>query len=116
MMKTTDLPLPRSHQTGPWIMRVPVISMAHIPQSEAEALLNFDPEDEQSAGPDDPPLLAHIANQVGHLFLIEDIDEDDLPEYPHLRAVLIAVKARGYSYARLDAQGEIFEDLPQFDW
>jgi hypothetical protein len=30
--------------------------------------------------------------------------------------VLLAVKARGYGYARVDAQGELFDDLPQFDW
>jgi hypothetical protein len=114
-MKTTDLPHP-SQQAGPWIMQVPVISTAHLPQAEAEALLNLDPEDVENAGPDDPPLLAHIADRVGHLFLIEDLDEDALPGFPQLRAVLLAVKARGYGYARVDAQGELFEDLPQFDW
>ncbi len=114
-MKTTDLPYP-NQQTGPWIMQVPVISTAHLPQAEAEALLNLDPHDLQNAGPDDPPLLAHIADRVGHLFIIEDLDQGDLPDFPILRAVLLAVKARGYSYARLDAQGEVFDDLPQFDW
>jgi hypothetical protein len=114
-MKTTDLPHPSQH-AGPWIMQVPVISTAHLPQAEAEALLNLDPEDVENAGPDDPPLLAHIADRIGHLFLIEDLDEDALPEFPHLRAVLLAVKARGYGYARVDAQGELFDDLPQFDW
>jgi hypothetical protein len=30
--------------------------------------------------------------------------------------VLLAIKARGYAYARLDADGEIFSDLPLFEW
>jgi len=114
-MRTTDLPHPSQH-SGPWIMQVPVISTAHLPQAEAEALLNLDPEDRDNAEPDDPPLLAHIADRVGHLFLIEDLDEDALPGFPHLRAILLAIKTRGYSYARVDAQGELFDDLPQFDW
>ena len=114
-MKTTDLSQP-NQKAGPWIMQVPVISTSHLPQVEAEALLNLDPEDLDNAEPDDPPLLAHIADRVGHLFLIEDLDEDALPEFPHLRAVLLAIKARGYGYARVDAQGELFDDLPQFDW
>jgi len=114
-MKTTDLPYPE-FQAGPWIMQVPVIATAHIPQAEAAALLNLDPSSCGNFGPDDPPLLAHMADRVGHLFLIEDIDEDDLPRFPHLRTVLLAVKARGYSYARVDAYGERFDDLPQFDW
>jgi hypothetical protein len=114
-MKTTDLPHP-SQKAGPWIMQVPVISTAHLPQSEAEALLNLDPEDRDNAEPDDPPLLAHIADRVGHLFIIEDLDEDALPNFPILKAVLLAVKARSYRYARVDAQGDLFDDLPQFDW
>ena len=114
-MKTTDLPL--YHQPlGPWIMQVPVISTQHLPREEAEALLALDPQDIDNSGPDDPPILAHIADGVGHLFMLEDLDAEDMPDFPHLRQVLLAIKARGYGYARVDAQGEVFEDLPQFDW
>ena len=114
-MKTTDLPL--YHQPlGPWIMQVPVISTQHLPREEGEALLALDPQDIDDSGPDDPPILAHIADGVGHLFMLEDLDAQDMPDFPHLRRVLLAIKARGYGYARVDAQGEVFEDLPQFDW
>jgi hypothetical protein len=60
--------------------------------------------------------LAHLLDGVGHLFLIEDLDADEMTPFPHLRGVLLAIKARGYAYARLDADGETFSDLPLFEW
>jgi hypothetical protein len=95
-------------------MHVPVVSKRHIPPSEAKALLRLRPL--ECRAPDDPPLLAHLLDGVGHLFLIEDLDADEMTTFPHLRAVLLAIKARGYAYARLDADGETFSDLPLFEW
>ena len=71
----TTSQIPILHDSpGPWIMHVPVVSTRHIPPSEAEALLRLRPLECRS--PDDPPLLAHLLDGVGHLFLIEDLDAD----------------------------------------
>jgi len=111
----TTAQIPILHDSpGPWIMHVPVVSTRHMPPSEAEALLRLRPLECRS--PDDPPLLAHLLDGVGHLFLIEDLDADEMTTFPYLRGVLLAIKARGYAYARLDADGETFSDLPLFEW
>lgn len=96
-------------------MQVPVISATHLPQAEAEALLNLDPEDRDNAEPDDPPPGAHRRRASGTCSSLK-ISMRTLCGFPHLRAILLAIKTRGYSYARVDAQGELFDDLPQFDW
>jgi hypothetical protein len=89
LFTTAQIPILHDN-AGPWIMHVPVVSTRHIPPSEAEALLRLQPLECRS--PDDPPLLAHLLG------------------------VLLAIKARGYAYARLDADGETFSDLPLFEW
>jgi hypothetical protein len=103
-MKSSDyLFLPPSHET--WIMHVPVINTCHI-QQEDDARLS---QDDIGNG----PVMADL--KPGYLLSIDDLADFEgySDAFLHL---LETFHNLGFHYLRLDPDGNVLDDLPQFDW
>lgn len=95
----------------PWIMAVPVVSTVHIPASDRARLL-----DESADG----DILATINGESGHIVILDDIDDDGgayawASYSPEFLTLLSAFRAKGYSYLRLDADGDVIDGWQTFD-
>lgn len=107
-----NYPAQTSRSTSqPWIMSVPVVSTVHIPASDRARLL-----DEYADG----DVLATINGESGHILNLDDIAEDDGENAwsaysPEFRTLLCAFRDKGYSYLRLDADGDRIDGWQTFD-
>ena len=98
-------PAPNRRPDSGWIMTVPVLSTAHLPMPVFDLLEGI-------------PQAGHTGtiNGIGALLAIEQEGDQDPSGSPELDALLLYVARKGYSYLRLDPDGEVIGDLPQFDW
>ena len=106
-MKFADLKPQRKPAHGqPWVMEVPVLSTGHLPEAE-RAIINDYTEAE-------PGVLA-VSPAFGTLFfIIEDGADDIATNLPTLAGIARRLSEAGFHYLRLDPDGELFDDLPQF--
>ena len=98
----------------PWIMSIPVVSTVHIPASDRQRLADYC---ETCAEGD---VLACIEGGHGHICMLDDIDEDGGESAwsaysPEFRLLLSAFRDHGYSYLRLDADGDVIDGWQTFD-
>jgi hypothetical protein len=99
-----------------WIMKAPVISTAHITITDDKVLACQTCEYGLVMAILQPGYLLHIS---GYLLHISDLHDDaDFPKgiSAELKDLCLKFAAIGYDYLRLDPDGDILEDLPQFDW
>lgn len=104
-MKTTHY-LSNPPATESWIMTVPVISTAHIR-----------PEDDARLQADDignGPVMADL--KPGWLLLIEDFHDNFNGYSDAFLHLLETFHHLGFHYLRLDPDGNVLDDLPQFEW
>lgn len=109
-----------------YIMEVPVISTAHLPRTEADLLYEAAPEltrRREFSLPIPDVVAIMYPGDAGDLLLRLDPDERDeagkfsYPDYPVLAALATAIAEKGFSFFRLSAEcGDVYADLPQFDW
>lgn len=98
----------RSTKT-PWIMTVPVVSTIHITGSDRQQLADYWDRS-------DGDVLACIEGGTGHILTLDDNQGDDWSAYSaDFRALLSAFAAKGYSYLRLDADGDVIDGWPTFE-
>lgn len=96
-------------ETGYWVMRVPVISTAHITPAVGQELHELLPGEEFY----DTPCMGGA-----HGSMLYCADTDNLPEdAPQcLRDVLAWARGEGFDWVRLDADGDSIDGLPEFAW
>lgn len=97
----------------PWMMIIPVVSTVHIPASDRQRLAEF-------SVLDDGDVLACIEGGFGHIVMLDDMDgdegEDAWRNYsPEFRTLLSAFRDKGYSYLRLDADGDEIDGWQTFN-
>jgi hypothetical protein len=103
-MRTTDYLLnPPTHET--WIMHVPTVSTQHISPADNARLQ----QDDIGNG----PVMAAL--NPGYLLSIDDLAEFEgySDAFLHL---LETFHHLGFHHLRLDPDGNLLDDLPQFEW
>lgn len=95
--------------TDAWVMRMPVISTAHITEATNDRL--------SSDGGKNP--WSHCANyEFGFFMAIPSSDR--FPEAPHppadLQAIWAWARQRNLDWIRLDQAGDAVDGLPTYDW
>ena len=111
-MKPTAHTLPHAPSFPPtlWIMVVPVINTRHLPQVTYDNLaVLFTEGDMVPSG--------YLRPGVGKLIRlnVDEVREAGITD-PVLKKVFYYVMNRGYTHVRFDPDGEVLEDLEQFDW
>ena len=97
---------PRLNGGSHFIMQVPVVSTCHIHARDDAAL---------AALCDESASVCELWDGTGYLLCIEEGDRYD--ELTREANDLIAQFATlGYSYLRLDPDGDVLPDVPKFDW
>ena len=93
-----------------WIMAVPVVSTAHIKPETAKFL-----EFEETAG-----IQSYDLGDCGLLIfcgVLADTLPDNLEDYPDITEVMRWARANGSNgWVRLDAAGDVIDELPQYEW
>jgi hypothetical protein len=94
---------------GAYVMRVPFISTAHITAADGAKLRQNDPRD----------VLAKVID-TGHIIYFgdDDINAQFAEEYGFsqpFRDLLHTLAADGFTYVRLDCDGDVIPGLPTFE-
>ena len=90
---------------GPWVMHVACISTAHLPQDTFDRLAEIDPQG----------YVGKVFG-LGALMRCGELDEfEDLPDEALNRVYRFTMRA-GYSWVRFDPDGDIFRELPVWNW
>ena len=96
------LPPARVMDGNLWIMDIPVLSTAHLPQIDFDEL----------------PDAGDLFHSPGALLRIDADSAEEWEEAgrPNITRLIKYLDAHGFSYAKLDPDGMIIGDLPVWDW
>lgn len=101
------------------IMEVPVVSTGYLPRAELDVLEDLAKQLTNGDTNTGWPIMMPQSDGAGWIFWV---GSDDLPAYinkhhlpEHLAALMIAARAHGYQWLRLDADGPEIHD-PAFPW
>jgi len=97
---------PTTHGPSRHIMQVPVISTFHITKEDGQRLALDDWRDSLAACHGDGHILHFEADSLDDFSEFSEPFQDMISEFADL----------GYTYLRLDIDGEILPDLPTFEW